>query len=175
MAVLSLEQQIAAAPALVGAFFVPQRMPYWYAAEMESNFEILGGSPDFAVGQKVRITGKLGAREITLTAVVTIYEWGRTLEWRFQDAYGVKGLQSWTIEPGLQVSGGSAGTGGGAGAEAGAGTLVRMRDEYEMPGRIGRAWDFIFMRHAVRRRDQAWLQRLARLMERQFGSERVRD
>lgn len=153
MAVLSLERQIAAAPALVGAFFVPQRMPYWYGAEMQSSFEILGGASDFAVGQKIRIAGKLGAREIALTAVVTRFEIGRVLEWRFQDAYGVKGLQAWTIEP------------------RGDGTLVRMRDEYEMPGRIGRAWDFIFMRHAVRRRDQAWLRRLARLMERQAAAE----
>lgn len=174
MAVLSLEQRITAAPALVGAFFVPQRMPYWYAAEMESKFEILGGASDFATGQKLRITGKLGDREITLTAVITRYELGRTLEWRFQDAYGVKGLQSWTIEAGSAGAGTGAravaGTGTEASAAAGAETLVRMRDEYEMPGRIGRAWDFIFMRHAVRRRDQAWLQRLARLMERQLPS-----
>jgi hypothetical protein len=141
-------------------------MPYWYGAEMESNFEILGGASDFAAGQKLRITGKLGAREIALTAVVTRYELGRTLEWRFQDAYGVKGLQAWTIEavePRMQASDGRTET------------LVRMRDEYDMPGRVGRAWDFIFMRHAVRRRDQAWLQRLARLMEGQLGAERVRD
>jgi len=148
MARLAFEQRIAATPALVAAFFVPQRMPYWYGHEMKAEFEILGGASDFAPGQKVRITGRLGAREVTLTAVVTRYEFGRALEWQFQDQYGVKGKQSWEIE-----------TQGDA-------TRVRMRDEYEMPGRVARVVDALLTRHAVARRDRAWLARLARLAER---------
>ena len=148
MARLALEQRIAAAPALVAAFFVPQRMPYWYAHKMKAEIEILGGASDFAAGQKVRITGRLGGREVTLTAVVTRYEFGRTLEWQFQDQYGVKGKQSWEI------------------ATQGETTIVRMRDEYQMPGRFARAVDAILTRHAVARRDRAWLARLARLAER---------
>jgi hypothetical protein len=148
MARLALEQRIAAAPALVAAFFVPQRMPYWYAHEMKAEIEILGGASDFAAGQKVRITGRLGGLEVTLTAVVTRYEFGRTLEWQFQDQYGVKGKQSWEI------------------AAQGETTIVRMRDEYQMPGRFARAVDAILTRHAVARRDRAWLARLARLAER---------
>ena len=109
MARLEFEQRIAATPALVAAFFVPQRMPYWYAHEMKAEFEILGGASDFAAGQKVRITGRLGSREVTLTAVVTRYEFGRDLEWQL---------------------------------------------------------DAILTRHAVARRDRAWLARLARLAER---------
>ena len=97
MARLEFAQRIDATPALVAAFFVPQRMPYWYGYEMKAEFEILGGASDFAAGQKVRITGRLGAREVTLTAVVTRYEFGRALEWQFQDQYGVKGKQSWEI------------------------------------------------------------------------------
>jgi len=152
MARLKFEQRIAASPALVAAFFVPQRMPYWYGYEMKAEFEVSGGAADFAAGQKVRITGRLGAREVALTAVVTRYEFGRTLEWQFQDAYGVKGKQSWAISPSA-VSPESA-------------AIVHMRDEYEMPGRLAAIVDALFTRHAVARRDRAWLSRLARLVER---------
>jgi hypothetical protein len=148
MARLEFDQRIAASPALVAAFFVPQRMPYWYGYEMKAEFEVLGGAADFAAGQKVRIIGRLGAREVTLTEVVTRYEFGRALEWQFQDQYGVKGKQSWEIAP------------------QGDATLVSMRDTYEMPGRFARIVDALLTRHAVARRDRAWLARLARLAER---------
>jgi len=148
MARLAFEQRIAATPALVSAFFVPQRMPYWYGHEMKAEFEILGGASDFAAGQKVRITGRLGAREVALTAVLTRYEFGRALEWQFQDAYGVKGKQSWEIAAQRDA------------------TVVRMRDEYEMPSRFARLVDALLTRYAVARRDRSWLTRLARLAER---------
>jgi len=148
MAELEFEIQIVAPAQLVAAFFVPQRMPYWYGAEMETCFEVQGGAADFAVGQKVRITGRLRKREIALTVVITRYEWARWLEWRFQDVYGVRGTQSWAL---------------GATAH---GALVRMRDVYEMPGRFGRVADRLFTRFAVARRDRAWLERLKRLIER---------
>jgi len=148
MARLEFEQRIAATPALVAAFFVPQRMPYWYGHEMKAEFEILGGASDFAAGQKVRITGRLGAREVALTAVLTRYEFGGALEWQFQDQYGVKGRQFWEIAP------------------QGDAALVLMRDEYEMPGGFARVVDALLTRHAVARRDRSWLARLARLAER---------
>jgi Polyketide cyclase / dehydrase and lipid transport len=148
MASLEFEQRIEASPALVSAFFVPQRMAYWYGAEMNCELEVLGGASDFAVGQKIRVTGKLGAREISLTLVVEKFEFGRLLEWKFQDAYGVKGTQAWTIEA------------------AGDAALVRMRDAYEMPGAFGRMFDWLFTRHAVARRDRDWLAHLQRLAER---------
>ena len=148
MARLEFSQRIGATPALVSAFFVPQRMPYWYGYEMKAEFEILGGASDFAVGQKVRISGKLGAQEVGITAVVTRYDFGRALEWQFQDEYGVKGKQSWEIAAQNEAA------------------LVHMRDVYEMPGRIARIADALLTRHAVARRDRGWLARLARLVER---------
>lgn len=148
MAHLEFSQRIDATPALVSAFFVPQRMPYWYGYEMKTEFEILDGASDFAAGQKVRITGKLGAQEVAITAVVTRHDFGRALEWQFQDQYGVKGKQSWEI------------------AAHGAAAIVHMRDEYEMPGRVARIFDALLTRHAVSRRDRGWLARLARLAER---------
>ena len=148
MAILKFEQRIAATPARVGAFFVPQRMAYWYGCEMKAEFEVLGGASDFAAGQKVRIGGRLGAREVGLTAVVTRYEMGAELEWQFQDQYGVKGTQAWEI------------------LAQGEAAMVCMRDEYEMPGGFARFVDWLFTRHAVARRDRAWLARLARLAER---------
>jgi hypothetical protein len=147
MATIEIEERIAKSSALVGAFLVPQRMPYWYGAEMNCEFEVLGGAADFEIGQKVRITGRLGSREISLTTTVTQFEFGRFLEWCFQDSYGVKGTQSWEI------------------SATGSATLVRMRDEYEMPGAFGKLFDWLFTRHAVARRDRDWLARLKRLAQ----------
>lgn len=148
MAELEFEIEIAAPPGLVFAFFVPQRMPYWYGAELQSCFEVQGGAAEFAVAQKVRIAGNIGKREVTLTAVVMRYEWGRLLEWRFQDAYGVCGLQSWELSTTAQ------------------GTRVHLRDAYKLPGRLGRILDLLFTRYAVAHRDRGNLARLKRLVER---------
>src|SRR5215831_17682354 len=90
--------QIAAPPELVFAFFVPQRMPYWYGVDMRMCFEVQGGSPNFAVAQKVRISGHLGDREVSHTAVVTALEPARLFEWRFRDRYGVEGLEHWELD-----------------------------------------------------------------------------
>ena len=147
MARLEFTVEMAAPPDRVFAFFVPQRMPYWYGAEMESRFEVQGGAAEFAVGLKVRITGRLGRKQVSHTAVVTRHEWGRLLEWRFQDAYGVRGLQRWELEP------------------TPSGTRVRLRDEYELPGWLGRLADWLLTRHAVARRDRGDLARLKKLVE----------
>ncbi len=148
MADISLAVEIAAPGNLVFAFFVPQRMAYWYGAEVASCFEVQGGAAEFQTGQKVRIAGRVGSREVSLTAVITRCEWGRLLEWRFQDGYGVRGLQSWELEPGSS------------------GTRVRMLDRYDMPGRLGKLTDWLLTRYAVARRDRDALARLKRLAER---------
>jgi len=140
--------EIAAPSNLVFAFFVPQRMPYWYGAEMQSCFEVQDGAAEFALGLKVRIRGRLGRREVTHTAVITRYEWGRALEWRFQDAHGVRGLESWELET------------------AGERTRVRMRSLYAMPGRLAKLIDWLATRHAVARRNRDALARLQRLAQR---------
>jgi len=163
MAHLEIHQHIAAPVNEVAAFFVPQRMPYWYGVEIQAGFELSDGGADFRVGQKVRITGHLGRREVSLTAVVTRYEFGRMLEWRFQDAAGVRGLQSWELtaassSENIEIS--PAATG------ATAQTRVVMRDEYEMPGCLGRIADRLFTRYAVARRNRGALGRLSRLAER---------
>jgi uncharacterized protein YndB with AHSA1/START domain len=134
----------------VFAFFVPQRMPYWYGAEMEMHFEVQGGASDFQVGQKVRLTGRLAEREVTLTAVVTRYEWQRVLEWQFRDPYGVRGLQRWEVEPIPAAASRS---------------RLTMLDDYELPGRLGRFADSLFMRWTVARRDRRWLAKLKKLAE----------
>lgn len=133
---------------LVGAFFIPQRMAYWYGREMDSVFEVQRGADEFQTGLKVRIIGRLAKREVSLVAVVTAYERGRLLEWRFRDGYGVAGLQRWEIE------------------QRANGSRVHLYDEYEMPGRIGKFWDRVFMRRAVQARDRRDLGRLKRLVER---------
>ncbi len=143
MAKLEFSIEIAAPADRVAVFFVPQRMPYWYGPEMEAEFEVQGGAADFAVGQKVRVSGRVGKREVSLTVVVTRFEFGRALEWRFADRFGVKGLQRWEIAP----------------------SATGTRDEYELPGRLGRLADWLFTRHAVRGRDRDYLARLKRLAE----------
>jgi len=129
-------------------FFVPQRMPLWYGAEMDCRFEVQDGAAEFRVGQKVRITGVLRTREVILTVVITAYEWERLLEWQFQDMYGVRGKQRWELQP-------LAGT-----------TRLTMSDQYTMPGRMGRILDRILTRRAVAMRDRRWLERLKQLAER---------
>jgi hypothetical protein len=148
MAHLEFSRDFSVAPNEIFVFFVPQRMPLWYGVEMNAHLEVQGGAPDFAVGQKVRITGDLGQWSVTLTAVVTAYQWERLLEWQFQDSYGVRGLQRWELE------------------SLPSGTRLRMRDSYRMPGVTGRILDAIFTRFAVSKRDNAWLDRLQHLAER---------
>jgi uncharacterized membrane protein len=151
MAQTETSVQIAAPPELVFAFFVPQRMPYWYGAEMKLCLEVQGGASDFAVAQKVRITAHVGDRELSHTAVVTAFQQARLLEWRFEDSYGVKGLERWELAR--------------AGTPSAPGTVVRMRSDYTMPGTLGKAIDWLVTRHAVARRNHDYLGRLKRFAE----------
>ena len=48
MARIETSVQIAAPAEVVFAFFVPQRMPLWYGAEMNAHFEVQAGAADFA-------------------------------------------------------------------------------------------------------------------------------
>jgi hypothetical protein len=148
MARIALATQIATAPNEIFVFFVPQRMPLWYGAEMNVHFEVQSGASDFAVGQKVRITGKLQSHEVALTVVVTAYERDHRLEWQFQDSYGVRGMQRWDLQPQAST------------------TKLTMRDEYQMPTKLGRILDHLITRRAVKLRDQSWLDRLKRFAER---------
>ena len=153
MAHIETSIQVAAPAEIVFAFFVPQRMPYWYGAEMEACLEVQGGASDFAVSQKVRVTGHLGKREVSHTAVVTALQQARLFEWRFEDRYGVKGKERWELE---RV---------GAPTTGAPKTVVRMRSDYTMPGLLGKAMDWLVTRHAVTRRNQDYLLRLKRLAE----------
>jgi uncharacterized protein YndB with AHSA1/START domain len=148
MTVIEQAIEIAAPPAEVFAFFVPQRMPYWYGPEMNAAFEVSGGAADFAVSQKVRISAQLGRKDVSHTAVVTRYEWLRVLEWRFEDSYGVRGLERWELQP------------------VAAGTRVVMRSEYEMPGTFAKWIGRFVTRRAVVRRNRDYLARLKKLAER---------
>jgi uncharacterized membrane protein len=154
MARIETSVQIAAPAEVVFAFFVPQRMPYWYGADMQASFEVQGGASDFAVTQKVHITGNLGKREVSHTAVVTALEQARLFEWRFSDRYGVKGLERWELE---RV--------GAPSPQSTPKTMVRMRSDYTMPGIVGKAMDWLLTRHAVARRNENYLARLKRYAE----------
>ena len=147
MADLTFTQQIGAPAKIVGAFFVPHRMGAWYGRELDLQFEVQGGAIEFDSGLKVCLTGRIGKREVTHTAVVTEFQRGRVLEWQFQDRYGVRGMQRWEI------------------SETGNGTHVRMHDHYEMPGLTGRILDWLLTRRAVARRDRGELVRLKHLVE----------
>jgi hypothetical protein len=148
MAHVELATQISTKPNEIFVFFVPQRMPLWYGAEMNAHFEVQGGAPDFAAGQKVRITGKLQQRDVALTVVVTACQWDHHLEWQFQDSFGVRGMQRWDLQP------------------EGSTTKLTMRDEYQMPTKLGKIVDRLITRRAVELRDQSWLDRLKRFAER---------
>ena len=154
MARIETSVEIAAPAEVVVAFFVPQRMPYWYGADMQAAFDVQGGASDFAVAQKVQITGNLGNREVSHTAVITALEHPCLFEWRFRDRYGVKGLERWEME-------GVAATPSGRAPK----TIVRMRSDYTMPGLVGKALDWLMTRHAVERRNRDYLARLKRYAE----------
>jgi uncharacterized membrane protein len=154
MARIDTTVEIAAPAELVFAFFVPQRMPYWYGADMHATLEVQEGAADFAVTQKVQITGNLGRREVSHTAVITALQPARLLEWRFSDRYGVKGLERWELERAAAAS-----------PEGTPKTLVRMRSEYTLPGALGKAMDWLITRHAVARRNRDYLMRLKRYAE----------
>jgi hypothetical protein len=150
MARVELNRQIAVSPEHLFAFFVPQRMPYWYGAEMQSCFEVQDGAAEFSVGLKVRISGQLGNQAVSHTAVVTAFEYARLLHWRFRDSFGVRGLERWELdrEPGATDS-----------------TRVRFLSEYQLPGTLGPIMDWLWTRHAVTQRNRDYLDRLSRLAE----------
>jgi uncharacterized membrane protein len=154
MARIETSVQIAAPAEVVFAFFVPQRMSYWYGADMQACFEVQDGASDFAVAQKVHIAGNLGKREVSHTAVVTALQQARLFEWRFSDRYGVKGLERWELE---RI--------GAPSAQSTPKTVVRMLSDYTMPGLVGKAMDWLITRHAVARRNDAYLTRLKRYAE----------
>jgi|SRR5579871_2093357 len=150
MASVELTRHIGASPEHLFAFFVPQRMPYWYGAEMQSCFEVQEGAAEFSVGLKVRISGQLAGQSVSHTAVVTAFEYARLFEWRFHDSFGVRGLERWQFER----------SAGDANA-----TDLRFLSRYEMPGRFGRIIDWLWTRRAVTQRNGDYLERLARLAE----------
>jgi uncharacterized membrane protein len=151
MTKVEVVEAIAVPPEHVFVYFVPQRMPHWYGREMDSCFQVQGGADRFAVGSLVRVSGRVGRKDVSHMAVVTAFENARVLEWRFEDAYGVRGTERWELE---RVP-----------ARSGAATRVKFTSQYEIPGALGRAVDWLLTRHAVARRNREYLGRLARLAE----------
>ena len=145
-------QEIALPPRQVFAFFVPQRLPYWYGAEMRAEIEVAGGADEFVAGQKVRISGTLMGKIVSHTAMVTECRWGEVFEWRFLDAYGVKGTERWEFEA-LRIG-------------AAAGTRVRMINNYLVSGFFARITDVVLTRRSLTGRNREYLERLKRVAER---------
>jgi uncharacterized membrane protein len=158
MARIETTVRIAAPVEVVFAFFVPQRMPYWYGSDIEASLEVQGGAPDFAIAQKVRVTGSLGKREVSHTAVVTELRPGKVFEWRFEDRYGVRGLERWEFESLDAAPSDKTGS-------ARKHTIVRMLSDYTMPGFLSKAADWLITRHAVAQRNEGYLARLKRYAE----------
>src|SRR6202140_5887829 len=130
MARIETSVQIAAPAELVFAFFVPQRMAYWYGADMEACLEVQGGASDFAIAQKVRVTGHLGKGEVSHTAVVTALQQARLFEWRFEDRYGVKGLERWELQRADEPSGLPGTSALKTGVQTTARTVIKMTSDY---------------------------------------------
>jgi hypothetical protein len=151
MAQVKVSIEIVAPVWRVAAFFVPQRMAYWYGAEMGAQLEVAGGASDFAAGQKVRVTGRLLRRQVALTAVITRYHAQRLLEWKFRDEYGIRGTQRWEWGESCEGS-----------------TRVTLEDRFELAqkGRLAALAERYWMRPNVARRDRQHLTLLKRLAER---------
>jgi len=142
--------EISTPPNEIFVFFVPGRMAYWYGAEMDAEIRAIGCGSDFMLSQIVQIAGKIRDREVAHTAIVTKFEWGKLLEWRFKDSYGVSGIERWELSP----------------SAAGNKTRVTMTSEYEMPGALARAVDWLITRRGIARRNREYLARLKKLAER---------
>jgi len=152
--------EIAQPPRALFALFVPQRLTYWYGAEMQAEIEVTGGADEFAAGQKVRISGKLAGKSVSHTLMITECQWGEVFEWRFLDAYGVKATERWEFEP-RQIGD----------AE---GSRVRMINDYAVVGFFAGIVDKVLTRRSLGRRNQDYLARLKRLAERS-GERSVRS
>jgi hypothetical protein len=144
--------EIAQPPRVVFAFFVPQRFAYWYGAEMRAEIEVAGGAGEFVAGQKVRVSGTLAGKNVAHTFVIAECRWGEVFEWRFVDAYGVRGTERWEF---------SAVPVGGA-----EGTRLRMINDYEVAGFFAGIVDSVITRRALARRNREYLGRLKRMAER---------
>ena len=144
-------EEIGRPPRVVFAFFVPQRLAYWYGVDMQAEIEVAGGAEEFAAGQKVRISGNLAGKIVAHTVVITEYRWGEVFEWRFLDAYGVRGTERWEFEP-VQFGG----------AE---GTRLRMISSYEVPGLLAKVTDMLLTRRSLALRNRDYLTQLKRLAE----------
>ena len=142
--------EVSAPPNEVSVFFVPGRMSYWYGREMDAEIRALACGSEFMPSQIVQIAGRIRGREVAHTAIVTKFEWGKLLEWKFNDAYGVRGVERWEVQP----------------LPSSSSTRVRMTSEYEMPGAFARAVDWLVTRHALARRNRDYLRRLKKLVER---------
>lgn len=143
--------EVGVTPRQLFGYFVPQRIGYWYGPETRTEFEVSDGAPEFAVAQKVRISGRIARREVSHTAVITECQWGSVLEWRFEDRSGLRGTERWDFES-IEINGAP-------------GTLLRMRCDYQMTGIVARAANWLLTRHAVARRNRAYLKRLKKLAE----------
>ena len=143
--------EVCVPPRQLFAYFRPGRIGYWYGPETKTEFEVSDGAGEFAVAQKVRISGRVARREVSHTAVVTQCQWGSVLEWSFEDRSGLRGTERWDFEP-IDINGA-------------AGTLLRMTCDYRMKGIVARAANWLLTRHAVARRNRAYLARLKKLAE----------
>ena len=152
MSRLEATQEIAQPPRVLFAFFVPQRLGYWYGAEMQAEIEVSDEKDEFAAGQKVRLSGKLAGKIISHTAVITECRWGQVFEWRFMDAYGVRGTERWEFEE-IQT-------------RSAIGTRVRMINDYAVAGFFAGIVDKLLTRRSLARRNKDYLARLKRLAER---------
>ena len=102
------------------------------ARKWKGAFEVQNGAADFSPGLKVRITGRLAGRMVSLSAVVREYEDPRACSrWAFEDDYGVSGVERWELVP-----------------ENGC-TAVRFTSRYHSAGLLGRVFDSSCSRAAL--------------------------
>jgi hypothetical protein len=142
-------EEIGQPPRTLSTFFVPQRLGYWYGAEMRAEIEVADGADEFVAGQKVRISGKLLGKIVSHTVMVTECRWGEVFEWRFVDAYGVRGTERWEFSD-LEIRGIP-------------GTRVRMISDYLVAGFFARIADAVITRRSLARRNREYLGRLKKL------------
>lgn len=134
-------EKIAASPSKVWTFFRPERMQQWYGPEIR----LLSQGP-LAKGSRLRISGRSGPKTFGYEAIVVEYAENRIFAWAGSDEK-VSYRVAFTLAP------------------RDGGTVVLLRDEFQLKGLVGRLIEKIFMVRRVAKYDQHFLTALKNLVE----------
>lgn len=140
--------KIRATPEEVFMYFAPDRLPLWLTAEAGTRLELEHLSAgELGKGSMVRVSGKAWKHDLSYDARIIEYAPPTRLVWRV-----LRGAPAATVVWELE-------------AQAD-GTLVRIIDDYQLPGGLlGRVLDRLLIRRQVGKKDAQTLAMLKQTVE----------